>query len=74
MNIAAASFQGAKTLARMMSRDEPNVVHFVSGEGKPWLYMVLKFQNQLAQIPPAVQGLAHIWEQLCAPARPPPSG
>ena len=64
MNVAAASFQGAKTLARMMARDEPHVAHFVSGDGKPWLFMVLKFQNQQAQIPPAVQGLAHAWEQL----------
>lgn len=64
MNIAAASYQGAKTLARMQSRDEPNIVHFVSGDGKPWLFMVLKFQNMQAQIPPAIQGLAHAWEQL----------
>ena len=64
MNIASASFQGAKTLARMMSRDEPNIVHFVGGEGKPWLFLVLKFQNQQAAIPPAMQGLAHLWEQL----------
>lgn len=64
MNIAAASFQGARTLARMQSRDEPTIAHFVSGAGKPWLFMVLRFQGQQAQIPPAVQTLAHAWEQL----------
>ena len=64
MNIAAASFQGARTLARMQSRDEPTIAHFVSGQGKPWLYMVLRFQGQQSQIPPAVQTLAHAWEQL----------
>ena len=64
MNIAAASFQGARTLARMQSRDEPTIAHFVSGAGKPWLFMVLRFQGQQAQIPPAVQTLAHAWEQF----------
>ena len=64
MNIAAASYKGAQTIARMQSRDEPTIVHFVSGEGKPWLYMVLRFQKMEGQIPPAVQGLAHAWEQL----------
>ena len=74
MNIAAASYQVPKTLARMQSRDEPNIVHFVSGDGKPWLFMVLKFQNMQAQIPPAVGGsrtrgatvLARKTNRICA--------
>ena len=64
MNVAAASYTGARTLARMMSRDEPHIAHFVSGEGKPWLFMVLRFQGQQQQIPPAIAGLAHSWEQF----------
>ena len=39
-------------------------MHFVSGAGKPWLFTVLRFQGQQAQIPPSVHGLAHAWEQL----------
>ena len=64
MNVPAASHATYRTLMRMQSRDEPTIAHFVSGQGKPWLYMVLRFQGQQSQIPPAVQTLAHAWEQL----------
>jgi len=63
-NVAAASYKSYKTLARMQSRDEPHVVHFVGGESKPWLFMVLRFQGMGERIPQPVQGLMQIWEQM----------
>ena len=63
MNVAAASHEQYKTLSRMQSRDDPVVVHFVS-DGKPWLYMVLKFQGQADRIPAAVRRLYHAWDQM----------
>ena len=51
--------RGFQTLARMQARDEPVVVHFVGGESKPWLFMVLRFQNMADRIPEGVRRLAH---------------
>jgi hypothetical protein len=64
MNIAAAHHTSFRTLARMQARDEPVIVHFVGGESKPWLYMVLKFQNMADRIPHSVQTLLHAWDQM----------
>ena len=64
MNVAAASHAGFQTLARMQARDEPVVVHFVGGESKPWLFMVLRFQNMADRIPEGVRRLAHAWDQM----------
>jgi hypothetical protein len=64
MNVAAAHFLAAKTLARMQSRDEPVVTHFVGGESKPWLFMVLKFQGEADKIPPASRSLLDAWDDL----------
>ena len=63
MNVPAASHEQYRTLTRMQSRDEPAIAHFVS-DGKPWLYMVLKFQGQADRIPPAVRRIYHVWDQL----------
>ena len=63
MNVPAASHEQYRTLTRMQSRDEPAIAHFVS-DGKPWLYMVLKFQGQAERIPPAVRRIYHVWDQL----------
>ena len=64
MNVGAAHHGSYKTLSRMQSRDEPAIAHFVGGESKPWLYMVLKFQGQAERIPPAVRSLLHAWDEM----------
>ena len=64
MNVAAAHHEAYRTLSRMQSRDEPVIVHFVGGEAKPWLYMVLKFQGLAEQIPVPVRRLLHAWDQM----------
>ena len=64
MNVGAAHHEAYRTLSRMQSRDETVIVHFVGGESKPWLFMMLKFQGQDAQIPPAVRRLTHAWDQM----------
>ena len=63
MNVAAASHEQFRTLSRMQSRDEPAVVHFVS-DGKPWLFMVMKFQGQAERIPVGVRRVYHAWDQM----------
>ena len=55
---------GLPTLARTQERDEPTVVHFVGGESKPWLYMVLKFQGMAEKIPEGIRSLLHAWDQV----------
>ena len=62
MNVAAASLGGVRTVMRMQSRDEPAIAHFVGGEGKPWLFMVLKYQGQATRIPPALSRLSDAWD------------
>ena len=64
MNVAAAHHEAFRTLARMQSRDEPVITHFVGGESKPWIFMVLQFQGMEEQIPPAVRRLMHAWNQM----------
>lgn len=64
MNVAAAHHASYKTLARMQSRDEPVIVHFVGGEAKPWHIMVLKFQGQVERVPAAIRRLSDAWEHL----------
>ena len=44
--------------------DEPAVAHFVGGEGKPWHYMVLKFQKQEDKVPPAVRSVFAAWDAM----------
>ena len=51
MNVAAASLRGIRTVMRMQSRDEPQIAHFVGGEGKPWLFMVRsRMECQVAEL------------------------
>jgi len=64
MNVAAAHLGGIRTIARMQDRDEPSIVHFVGGEGKPWLWLAFKYQNMKDRIPPPVQKLSEAWDTL----------
>ena len=64
MNVGAAHHKSYRTLMRMQSRDEPAIVHFVGGESKPWLFMVLKFNGMADRIPEAVTGLLRAWDHM----------
>ena len=64
MNLAAAHWAAYKTLAKMQARDEPVVAHFVGGEGKPWHFMVLKFQGHLDRVPPSHRRLLDAWDTM----------
>lgn len=64
MNVGAGHHEAFRTLSRMQSRDESVIVHFVGGESKPWLFMVLKFQGLEDKIPAGVRKLTHAWDQM----------
>jgi hypothetical protein len=64
MNVAAAHLGGIRTIARMQDRDEPAIAHFVGGEGKPWIWMVYKYQGLGDRIPEPVQKLSNTWDTM----------
>ena len=63
-NVPAATYASAKTLARMQSRDEPSIAHFVGGEGKPWHLYLAKAQGNTEVIPDGVLRLMDAWEMF----------
>ena len=48
----------------MQARDEPTIVHFVGGQGKPWHYMVFTFQGMQDRIPGAVRSVVAAWDAM----------